>query len=379
MALSPNPSLPLPAESDGEGRRAALVIATQNYLDDQWRPLSCPVSDAEKLAEVLSNPRIGDFHTEVLIDASAQQQRLALAEFFVGRRREDLLVVHIACHGEKDRSGRLHFAATDTAFAHVAATGVPASLVHDLMTNSRSHRVVLLLDCCFGAAFANEATPRGEEARIDFNESFAGEGRAVIAASASTQYAWEVGGVDGQALFTGAVTEGLASGDADVDRDGWISVLDLHQYLDQKLTHDGRQTPTLDVMSLEGMLVLAASPRSPAGPLPTALAVAVTHPLMPVRRDAVISLAQILDGQERELANAARLALRRMTDDDSRSVAAAARQALGEAAPVRASRPRVSSSERAEAELQGLHRKDSPRVEMVVSVAVDELVAGIDA
>ena len=65
MAGSPDtrlvPNLP-------EGLRAALVIATTSYQDPELRQLRAPAHDADDLAEVLGNPRIGAFTVTRVID-----------------------------------------------------------------------------------------------------------------------------------------------------------------------------------------------------------------------------------------------------------------------------------------------------------------------
>jgi hypothetical protein len=49
------------------------------------------------------------------------------------------------------------------------------------------------------------------------------------------------------------LVEGLKTGDADIDRDGWISVNDLHEYIRARMRKNGAsQTPTLSTQNHEG-------------------------------------------------------------------------------------------------------------------------------
>nr|WP_017317425.1 caspase family protein [Mastigocladopsis repens] len=77
---------------------------------------------------------------------------------FQGRAKEDLVLFFFSGHGIKDESGRLYLATRMTRKNQqgelVKATAVPASFVHDIMSNSRSKRQVIILDCCFSGAFA---------------------------------------------------------------------------------------------------------------------------------------------------------------------------------------------------------------------------------
>ena len=63
-----------------------------------------------------------------------------------------------------------------------------------------------------------------------------GRGRAVITASSAMEYAFEGDRLaDDQprrpSVFTSALVEGLATGDADRDEDGWISLDELYDYV----------------------------------------------------------------------------------------------------------------------------------------------------
>lgn len=358
------------------GSRAALLLATDTYTDPGWKPLEYTVSDARALADVLGDPRIGDFDVEVMENRSAQEQRLALAVFFANRGPHDVLVVHLGCHAEKDARGRLHFAAADTARDHVLPTGIEAELLRTLMTGCRSRSIILLLDCCFAAAFTADASRSGS--KLDLQDTFKGQGHAVLSATSATELAWE-DAPRARSVFTGALVEGLQSGTADLDRDGWVSLIDLHDYLRAELERDGRQKPSLSIERLEGKLVIAAAQPNDAGPLPTTVALAAASPLMEARREAVIALAGLLDGDDVDTARAARIVLHRLARDDSKTVSAAAAEAIGTPDRTTAFPPRSRSSRYAvEHELEGLHRERVSPESSLAEVSLGALVEAID-
>ena len=68
-------------------------------------------------------------------------------------RREDLLVLHLSLHGWKDLRNRLYFVARDTERDLLEATAISAEFVSERMSQSKSGRIVLLLDCCYSGAF----------------------------------------------------------------------------------------------------------------------------------------------------------------------------------------------------------------------------------
>jgi Caspase domain/WD domain, G-beta repeat len=321
-------------------RRAALIVASHEYQDAALRRLRAPAHDAEALARVLSDPTIGDFEVRTLLNEPQHAVSEAVEEFFRDRKPDDLLLLHFSCHGVKDEGGELYFATSNTKLHLLGATAVAAEFVNRCMNRSRSRRVVLLLDCCYAGAFE-----RGMVARADRNvaipERFGGRGRAVITASSAMEYAFEGDELAGAAaprlsLFTDALVEGLATGEADRDLDGYVGLDELYDYVyDRVREGTPHQTPGKWTFGVQGDLYIArrSRPVATAAPLPLELQQAIGHPIPSVRSAAVQELEPMLRGVHPGLALAARQALERLAGDDSRSVAAAAEAVLGSDRP----------------------------------------------
>ncbi len=102
---------------------------------------------------------------------------------------------------------------------------------------------------------------------------FGGRGRAVITASSSTEYAFEGDRLVAEhgprsSVFTAALVEGLTTGEADLDEDGWISLSELYEYIfDRVRERNPHQTPSRDI-EMQGELYLARSKRRRIRPLP---------------------------------------------------------------------------------------------------------------
>src|SRR5690348_9940895 len=173
---------------------------------------------------------------------------LAVEEFFDERRPDDLLLLHFSCHGVKDEDGELYFATANTLLRRLAATAVPAAFANGRMSRSRSRRIVLLLDCCYAGAFEHGMTARAGGG-VGVESQFAGRGRAVITASSSMEYAFEndqlADAVEpAPSVFTSALVDGLATGDADRDQDGLIGLDELYDYVYDKVrASTPHQTP----------------------------------------------------------------------------------------------------------------------------------------
>jgi uncharacterized caspase-like protein len=141
------------ADARVSATRAALVVASNDYTDPGLKRLSTPANDAQELATVLQDPKIGDFQVRTLLNKPAHEVNLAIEEFFADRQREDLLLVYFSCRGLKDEYGELYFAMANTMLRRLGSTAVPADFVNRCMDRSGSRRVVLLLDCLYGGVF----------------------------------------------------------------------------------------------------------------------------------------------------------------------------------------------------------------------------------
>ncbi|MEU6427219.1 caspase family protein [Microbispora sp. NPDC046973] len=317
------------------GTRSALIVAGDEYRDPGLRRLRAPAHDAEALARVLGDPAIGGFHVRTLLNEPTHVVSEMVEEFFTDRSPDDVLLLHFSCHGVKDDNGELYFATPTTKLNRLGATAVSAEFVSRRMSRSRSRRMILLLDCCYAGAWARGALPRAGLG-VHVEEQFGGRGRVVITASNAMEYAFdgtELADAQEQApsVFTRALVEGLESGDADRDQDGYVGIDELYDYVYDKVrqTTPG-QTPGRWAFDLQGDLYVArrARPVTVPSPLPAELQAVIENPIPGVRAGAVKELRRLLRSRHEGLALAARLALQELADDDSRSVSTAAAEAL---------------------------------------------------
>jgi len=203
---------------------------------------------------------------------------------------------------------------------------------------------VLFLDCCYGGAFAQGVKVRAA-GDVNVLDSFpqektgGGRGRAVITASGAMQYAFEGDQLADDrgrrpSVFTSALVEGLSTGDADRDEDGWVSLNELYDYIFDKIREQNpHQTPSRQV-DLSGELYLARSRRRrirPA-PLPPDLQAAMTDPNMYTRLGAVSELQSRLASDDLPVAAGAYEALAELARRDIGYVADPAGAALSQAA-----------------------------------------------
>ncbi|MFN6470027.1 MAG: caspase, EACC1-associated type [Nostoc sp. SerVER01] len=213
--------------------KVALLIGVSEY-EPGLTPLPAAAKDIEAMQQVLLNPDIGGFDDVTpLLNPQQYEMGEAIERLFDGRQRDDLVLLFFSGHGIRDEEGRLYFATRNTRKTLLKSTTVPASLVHDVMSKSRSKHEVVILDCCFSGAFAEGMLAR-DDGFIDVKNQLGGEGRAILTSSTSNQFSFEQPRAD-TSTYTRYIVEGLETGAADKNQDGWISVDELHDYAKGKV------------------------------------------------------------------------------------------------------------------------------------------------
>jgi DnaJ-class molecular chaperone len=325
------------------GARKALIIASDHYEQEDLPDLASPAADAAALSKVLGDPGIGDFTVQVAQDEPSHQIAARIEDMLADCRKDDLLLIHFSGHGLKKPSGELYFAARNTRGNRLDSTAVSADFLQRCLRDSPARQVVLFLDCCYSGAFPSGVVGRAVE--IDPLESFPAQrlgrerSRAVITASGSVQLALEPDpersdGPPRPSFFTAAVVEGLATGKADRNEDGWITIDELYEYVLERVQDLAPgQTPRLQV-DTGGVFYLARSQRRRAkqADLPADLRAAVTDPNPYTRRGAISELSTWLASDNLPAALGAYEALTEVVRTDIEYVASFAAAALLDAA-----------------------------------------------
>jgi hypothetical protein len=324
----------------------ALILGVCQYDDAKLARLNCPSSDVASLAAVLQDPGLGGFDSVIqLVDEQRAVAERAITKLFNNKQFDDLVVLYFSGHGLRDDQGELYLAVRDTDSTDLDGTAIAAEFIKRVMDKSNCTRQVLILDCCHSGAFS--AGFRGAKAEIlgasvGTRDAFdsKGSGRIILTASDATQYALEGDTILGEAQtsrYTSFLIEGMKTGEADLTRDGFISVDELHSYVSRRTAQSGlKQTPTKICDREKGSLILCRAPLY-AEALPEEVETALRSTLPSVRRAIVQELSQLfLDGSP-GLALSAHKALVALKEDDSNSVRSAAAQALADCAGKRPS------------------------------------------
>ncbi|MGA8979458.1 MAG: caspase family protein, partial [Pedococcus sp.] len=77
-----------------DGRRAALIVASDEFEHSGLSRLQAPRADADALAGVLGDPEIGGFQVEVVHNAPSHAVQAHVEDLFAEGQPQDLLLLH---------------------------------------------------------------------------------------------------------------------------------------------------------------------------------------------------------------------------------------------------------------------------------------------
>lgn len=249
------------------GRRRALLIGIEEYRSDRFANLPSAGVDVRELANALRDREIGYFDDvveETGRPLAAEDVRREVSNFLGACEPNDFVVLYISGHGARTPriDGQFHFVATDTDPERLAETGVTAGFVNERLEACRASRKIAIFDCCMSGGFAlgfrsrdakgSETEPR--DTRLDT------AGVYVLSSSRISESSFAGDTPKDPSQFTGVLIEGLRSGKADADRDGFVGVDELFDYVSDRLRardRSERQVPVKSTLQVSGQLHLA--------------------------------------------------------------------------------------------------------------------------
>lgn len=219
--------------------KIALLIGVSEY-GEGLSNLPGTQADIQAMQRVLQDPKVGGFDAvELLSNPTRDQMEYQIETLFrESCSRDDLILLYFSGHGAKEEDGStLYFATCKTELnpkgSIRTSTALSATTLQRYMSQSRSKRQVLILDCCFSGAFARDMKAKQiTPETVDIQAQLGGEGRVVLTSSTETQLSYEE---KGSSIYTRYLLEGLETGAADRDNDGQISADELHEYAKEKV------------------------------------------------------------------------------------------------------------------------------------------------
>jgi hypothetical protein len=250
----------------------ALLIGVSEYQAEGLKPLPAAVKDVVALKEVLQRPDVGGFdeaNITVLSNPDRQQMETTIDQVFHQVGKDDLLLFYFSGHGLIDPgNGDFYFSTRDTrkrGNRPISTTAVSPSFIHRMMGmgECQSRRQVVILDCCYAGSFVKGLQSKDDgtvKVAVQVAMQLGSEGRVVLTASTSIQYAYEKPDF-ALSIYTHYLVEGLAKGTADLNDDGVIDVYELHEYVREKVQEaNPNMTPEFYGAREGHTIVIAASP-----------------------------------------------------------------------------------------------------------------------
>ncbi len=241
--------------------KVALLIGVSEY-EPGLPCLEAAVRDIEALRRVLQDPEMGGFdEVKKLANPEAHTMQLEIETLFDGRAKDDLVLLFFSGHGVLDADGTLYFASRNTRKNVngdlIQSTAVETRFVHKIMNNSPAKRQAIILDCCYSGAFDPALQPK-DDGSVDLLKQLGSEGRVVLTSSNSTERSFEQQGAD-LSIYTRYLVEGIETGAGDQNGDGFVSMLELHEYAASKVRETApKMTPTIIVMKDKGFEIVLA-------------------------------------------------------------------------------------------------------------------------
>ncbi|WP_328732022.1 caspase family protein [Streptomyces caniferus] len=247
-------------------RKSALLISCGTYVDRRLHPLPSSIPDCARFADLLERPNLGGFNVNIVNDPNLVTVQRELHDTLAQAEADDLVLIYLSSHGLKDMFGRFYLALPETDLSALPATALSGRYIREQINDTSARKLVIVLDSCFSGAFGRELVAKAVSVSDGTpDELTEGTGHAILAASSPIQYALEDGaGSAPTSVFTRAICDGIVTGAADIDADGWISLSDLFEYSSKEVSDRyPLQTPQMSCFGLDRDLRLLRAPSSP--------------------------------------------------------------------------------------------------------------------
>ena len=232
----------------------ALLVGNGTYPKDPHNlpDLKGPQNDLRILEEALTHSQVGLFRkkdTQVLLDCTKDEVMETAYEFFESAKRHDQLLFYYSGHGLLDKFNNFYFCTRSTRINALIPTAISDEVLNSMIRHSISSRVVIVIDCCHSGRFKSAV----------MSEYLKGEGRFVITSSRAKELSEDATETDQPSTFTKYVVEALLSSAVDTNKDGYISINELYDYVLPRIHEETKQRPHRSFDRATGELALAKS------------------------------------------------------------------------------------------------------------------------
>ncbi len=237
----------------------AVVIGVNRVSGEWLRTLQTPEKDAHQLAHDLTSPNGCALPTDQVIcltgpTAIRESVLEALRQTTAGLTSKDSLIFYFAGHGKADDSD-FWLCTADTLNEAFANTAVGGRDLERLFATSACRGILVILDCCEGAAFS-------ERAPETFRTLRKGEYRILMSAARADQSSWE--SIDGSGtLFSRALIDIVSGAVRTGNVPGAIYFSDLVRSIDAQVGEALLKLPGASSQQRQDMVFVGSYTREP--------------------------------------------------------------------------------------------------------------------
>lgn len=214
----------------------ALLVGVSQCEREDLPPLRRARTNVEVLKRSLQSPHSG-FEIQTLSDAPLGSMAETIERFFRHRDGDDQVFFLYSGYVFQDIDQQLYLSTPSTTIDDwgqlVRAKTIPFHFLLNVMDASPAWRQVIIFDACFRLT----AGIQPDDPEVSMEEELnlmIGDRRVILSAATQTQHVPDPEGLDAWS-YTRYLAEGTATGAADTDGDGCLTVKELHHYAQRKL------------------------------------------------------------------------------------------------------------------------------------------------
>jgi hypothetical protein len=216
--------------------KVALLIGVSEY-GTGLNSLPSAVRTVELMRQVLQPLDMGGFdEVKQLWNPNPPVMREAIESLFSGRTDDDLVLLFFSGYIIRDDQDKFYLATAITRKSPraeiIRVTTIPVSFVHELMSNSPCQQHVVILDCGL-SGLSEQNIGVNDDVGAAIKTQLGGKGRTILTSFSSTETFLEAK-VASHSVYTRYFVEGVRTGAADLNSDGWIAIEELHEYASQR-------------------------------------------------------------------------------------------------------------------------------------------------
>ena len=234
-----------------QSRHHAIFIGVSAFDDKEaFQPLPCAANDVEAMVKLLTDSDFALFSDPLVFRQETDDFiRRKINRVFKDAKRADQIFIYYSGHGKLDDEGHLHLVTANTEADLLESTSIPAKFLREMIDKNLCKQVMLILDCCYSGAVSKDF----HKGQVEDQLTVLAERKGIYILTASTSAQPAKGKeADQYSLLTKHILHGIQQGKADYDRDGYVSMVDLYEYVKDQVPREAAQTPTSHFLDIQG-------------------------------------------------------------------------------------------------------------------------------